>query len=139
MTLIERCDWLDKIADELENQIDEVARLESLDTGKPHEVALNVDASDLCMFQFLNFGRKMTSQTFEMEDAMNFVMETCWGCGINFSVESAFVSSFLESSARFVDGNTIIAKPSELTHSQHISWVSFSKSWCPLVLNMFKI
>ena len=36
-------DWLDKIADELENQIEEVARLET--TNEAMEVALNVDAS----------------------------------------------------------------------------------------------
>ena len=45
LSLEQRCDWLDKIADALEEQIDEVARLESLDTGKPLAVALNVDAN----------------------------------------------------------------------------------------------
>jgi len=118
LTLIERCDWLDKIADELENQIDEVARLESLDTGKPHEVALNVDASrSVYNFRFFaDFGRKMTSQTFEMEDAMNFVMRK--PVGIVGLISPWNLPLYLLSwkvAPALLMGNTIIAKPSELT------------------------
>ena len=45
LSVDERCDWLDIIADILEQNIEEVARLESLDTGKPHHVAMGVDAN----------------------------------------------------------------------------------------------
>ena len=76
LSLEERCDWLDKIADELESQIEEIARLESRDTGKPHHVALNVDANrSVNNFRFFaDFGRKMESQTFQMSDATNYVV-----------------------------------------------------------------
>ena len=40
-----RADWLDKIADALEERGEEVAQLESLDTGKPISLARNVDAA----------------------------------------------------------------------------------------------
>ena len=76
LSIEQRCDWLDKIANELENQIEEIARLESMDTGKPHHVALNVDASrSVNNFRFFaDFGRNMESQTFEMSDATNYVV-----------------------------------------------------------------
>ena len=138
LTLIERCDWLDKIADELENQIDEVARLESLDTGKPHEVALNVDASrSVYNFRFFaDFGRKMTSQTFEMEDAMNFVMRK--PVGVVGLISPWNLPLYLLSwkvAPALLMGNTIIAKPSELTPlTAHflgqVSVKSWSTRWC---------
>ena len=61
LSLQERCDWLDIIADELESQIEEVARLESIDTGKPNEVALNVDAKrSVYNFRFFaDFSQKL--------------------------------------------------------------------------------
>ena len=75
LSLEDRCDWLDKIADALENQIHEVARLESLDTGKPMDVALNVDANrSVNNFRFFaDFGRTLESQQFKMDDAINYV------------------------------------------------------------------
>ena len=76
LSIEQRCEWLDKIADELENEIEEIARLESMDTGKPHHVALNVDANrSVNNFRFFaDFGRKMESQTFQMHDATNYVV-----------------------------------------------------------------
>ena len=45
LTLHERIAWLEKIADAMEEKKGEIARLESLDTGKPITLATNVDAS----------------------------------------------------------------------------------------------
>ena len=45
LTIHERAEWLDKIADELNNRFEEIATLESLDTGKPISLARNVDAT----------------------------------------------------------------------------------------------
>ena len=41
----ERADWLDRIADALEECHDEIAELESMDTGKPIRIARSVDAN----------------------------------------------------------------------------------------------
>lgn len=118
LSLQERCDWLDIIADELESQIEEVARLESIDTGKPSEVALNVDAKrSVYNFRFFaDFGRNMSSQTFEMEDAMNFVHRK--PVGIVGLISPWNLPLYLLSwkiAPALLMGNCIIAKPSELT------------------------
>ncbi|MGB1589542.1 MAG: aldehyde dehydrogenase [Candidatus Poseidoniaceae archaeon] len=118
LSLQERCEWLDIIADELESQIEEVARLESIDTGKPSEVALNVDAKrSVYNFRFFaDFGRNMSSQTFEMEDAMNFVHRK--PVGIVGLISPWNLPLYLLSwkiAPALLMGNCIIAKPSELT------------------------
>ena len=118
LSLLQRCDWLDKIADSLESQIDELARLESLDTGKPHHVALNVDADrSVNNFRFFaDFGRKMESETFKMPDATNYVMRK--PIGIVGLISPWNLPLYLLSwkvAPALLMGNTIIAKPSEIT------------------------
>ena len=44
LTNLERANWLDKIADKLESKYEEIATLESKDTGKPISLAREVDA-----------------------------------------------------------------------------------------------
>ena len=118
LSISERSEWLDKIANELESHIEEVARLESIDTGKPREVALNVDAKrSVYNFRFFaDFGRNMSSQTFEMEDAMNFVHRK--PVGIVGLISPWNLPLYLLSwkiAPALLMGNCIIAKPSELT------------------------
>ena len=118
LTMQQRCDWLDKIADELENQIEEVARLEALDTGKPIEVALNVDASrSVNNFRFFaDFGRSIESEEFKMEDAVNYVMRK--PIGVVGLISPWNLPLYLLSwkiAPALLMGNTIIAKPSEIT------------------------
>ena len=118
LTLHQRCDWLDKIADELENQIEEVARLEALDTGKPMEVALNVDASrSVNNFRFFaDFGRTLESQEFKMDDATNYVVRK--PIGVVGLISPWNLPLYLLSwkiAPALLMGNTIIAKPSEIT------------------------
>lgn len=118
LTLQQRCDWLDKIADELENQIEEVARLEALDTGKPMEVALNVDASrSVNNFRFFaDFGRTLESQEFKMDDATNYVVRK--PVGVVGLISPWNLPLYLLSwkiAPALLMGNTIIAKPSEIT------------------------
>ena len=45
LNLEDRRVWLEKIADALESRAEEIAKLESLDTGKPIKLARAVDAS----------------------------------------------------------------------------------------------
>ena len=118
LSILQRCDWLDKIADSLENQIDELARLESLDTGKPHTVALNVDANrSVNNFRFFaEFGRSMKPEIFEMPDATNYVMRKPIGIVGLISPWNLplYILSWKIAPALLM-GNSIIAKPSEIT------------------------
>ena len=118
LSISQRCDWLDKIADSLENQIDELARLESLDTGKPHAVALNVDANrSVNNFRFFaEFGRSMKPEIFEMPDATNYVMRKPIGIVGLISPWNLplYILSWKIAPALLM-GNSIIAKPSEIT------------------------
>ena len=118
LSIEERCDWLDKIADALETEIHEVARLESLDTGKPMDVALNVDASrSVNNFRFFaKFGRSLESQEFKMDDATNYVHRK--PVGIVGLISPWNLPLYLLSwkiAPALLMGNTIIAKPSEIT------------------------
>ena len=45
LNLDDRRFWLEKIADALESRSEEIAKLESLDTGKPIKLARALDAS----------------------------------------------------------------------------------------------
>ena len=75
LTLEQRADWLDKIADALEKKTEQIAQTESMDTGKPISLARRVDAArSVSNFRFFaDFGRQQTQQTFQMEDALNVV------------------------------------------------------------------
>jgi aminomuconate-semialdehyde/2-hydroxymuconate-6-semialdehyde dehydrogenase len=116
--LNERADWLDKIANALDSKIDELARLEALDTGKPLDVALNVDAKrSILNFRFFaDFGRNMPAETFEMENATNFVIRK--PIGIVGLISPWNLPLYLLSwkiAPALLMGNCIIAKPSEIT------------------------
>lgn len=118
LSIEERCDWLDILADALENQIHEIARLESLDTGKPIDVALNVDATrSVNNFRFFaNFGRSLESQEFKMEDATNYVKRK--PVGVVGLISPWNLPLYLLSwkiAPALLMGNTIVAKPSEIT------------------------
>ena len=118
LSIEQRCDWLDKIADELQSQIDEVARLEALDTGKQMEVALNVDASrSVNNFRFFaDFGRSLDSQEFKMDDATNYVIRKPIGLvGLISPWNLPLYLLSWKIAPALLMGNTIIAKPSEIT------------------------
>ena len=55
LSLEERIIWLEKIADALETKKEEIAKVESLDTGKPISLARRVDASrSITKFRFFS-------------------------------------------------------------------------------------
>ena len=76
LSIAERAGWLEKIAEELEERAEEVAQLESLDTGKPITLARSVDASrSVANFRFFaEQGREFEAEIFEMRDATNRVV-----------------------------------------------------------------
>lgn len=118
LTLENRADWLHRIADKMEENIEKIAELESLDTGKPWEVALNVDASrSVNNFRFFaNYSQEIPELNFEMDDATNYVLRK--PVGIVGLISPWNLPLYLLSwkiAPALLMGNAIIAKPSELT------------------------
>ena len=118
LSLEKRTIWLDKIADNLESKSEEIASLESLDTGKPISLARAVDASrSIANFRFFaEFARDYSDEKFEMEDAINHVVLK--PVGIAGLITPWNLPLYLLSwkiAPAIVMGNTVVAKPSELT------------------------
>ncbi len=116
--LEKRTIWLDKIADALESKSEEIASLESLDTGKPISLARAVDASrSVANFRFFaEFARDYKSEKFEMDNAINHVILK--PVGIAGLITPWNLPLYLLSwkiAPAIVMGNTVVAKPSELT------------------------
>ena len=118
LTNIQRADWLDKIADNLETKYEDIAHLESKDTGKPISLAREVDAyRSVKNFRF--FGemiRHLEEESFEMEDANNRVIYKPVGVGALITPWNLplYLLSWKVAPAIGM-GNTVICKPSELT------------------------
>ena len=118
LSLDERRKWLEKIANSLEARSDEIAKLESLDTGKPIKIARAVDASrSVANFRFFaEFSKDFHEQKFLMKDATNHVIFK--PVGIAGLITPWNLPLYLLSwkiAPAIVMGNTVVAKPSELT------------------------
>ena len=87
-----RAEWLDRIADCLEEKFEEIAYLESLDTGKPISLARSVDATrSVSNFRFFSeMIRDMEDEIYEMEDATNIVKLRAVGVG-DLSLHGTFL------------------------------------------------
>lgn len=118
LTHIERSEWLDKIADNLESKYEEIAQLESRDTGKPITLAREVDAyRSVKNFRFFSETiRNLSSENFEMEDANNRVIFKPVGVGALITPWNLplYLLSWKVAPAIGM-GNTVVCKPSELT------------------------
>ena len=118
LDMLERADWLDRLADGLEARKEELAQRESKDTGKPLALARRVDAQrSIDNFRFFaEFARTQKDELFQMQDAVNVVhrkpigtvgLITPWNLPL-------YLLSWKVAPALLM-GNTIVAKPSELT------------------------
>ena len=114
----DRALWLDKIADCLEEKFEEIARLESMDTGKPISLARSVDARrSVSNFRFFSeMIRDREDEVFEMEDATNIVKLRAVGVGALITPWNLplYLLSWKVAPAIGM-GNTVVCKPSELT------------------------
>ncbi len=114
----ERAVWLDRIADSLETSFDEIAELESRDTGKPITLARSVDANrSVANFRFFaELLREQEEKTFEMDDATNYVVNRPVGVGALITPWNLplYLLSWKVAPAIGM-GNTVVCKPSELT------------------------
>jgi len=114
----ERADWLDRIADGLEARYDEIAALESRDTGKPISLARTVDAHrSVSNFRFFaGILREHEGDVFEMASATNYVVNKPVGVGVLITPWNLplYLLSWKVAPAIGM-GNTVVCKPSELT------------------------
>jgi aminomuconate-semialdehyde/2-hydroxymuconate-6-semialdehyde dehydrogenase len=118
LSIPERADWLDRIAASLEERAEEIAQLESLDTGKPITLARTVDAArSIANFHFFaEQGRDFVAETFEMADATNTVVYKPVGvAGLITPWNLPMYLLTWKVAPALLMGNTIVAKPSELT------------------------
>ena len=114
----QRATWLDSIADALEERSEDIAELESLDTGKPITLARDVDAKrSVSNFRFFaEQVREFTAETFEMSDATNHVVYKPAGVAALITPWNLplYLLSWKVAPALGM-GNTVVCKPSELT------------------------
>ena len=114
----ERVGWLDRIADALEARYEDIASLESRDTGKPISLARAVDAHrSVANFRFFaDLLREQEQEIFEMPDATNFVVHKPVGIGALITPWNLplYLLSWKVAPAIGM-GNCVVCKPSELT------------------------
>ena len=114
----ERAGWLDRSADALEARYEDIAALESRDTGKPISLARAVDAHrSVSNFRFFaGILREHEEEVFEMTSATNYVVNKPVGVGALITPWNLplYLLSWKVAPAIGM-GNTVVCKPSELT------------------------
>ena len=114
----ERAVWLDSIASALEARSDEIAELESKDTGKPVALARAVDAarSALNFRFFAKFIRELPDEQYKMEDALNVVVRKPVGvAGLITPWNLPLYLLSWKVAPAILMGNCVVCKPSRLT------------------------
>ena len=114
----ERINWLNKIAQALEDRTEDIAKTESMDTGKPIGLARRVDAArSISNFRFFaQHALQQTENEFTMADATNYVIRKPVGVvGLITPWNLPLYLLSWKVAPALVMGNTIVAKPSEMT------------------------
>ena len=117
-TLEERIEWLKKIADVLEEKSEDIARLETLDTGKPISLSRRVDAyRSVANFRFFaEHATELPNLQYEANGAVNHVHRSPVGCvGLITPWNLPLYLLSWKVAPALLMGNTIVAKPSEMT------------------------
>jgi aminomuconate-semialdehyde/2-hydroxymuconate-6-semialdehyde dehydrogenase len=114
----ERAQALEAIADELEARSDELAELESRDTGKPISLARSVDVPRaVANFRFFAGAiRHERSDMFQMPGALNYTLRQPVGVvGLITPWNLPLYLLTWKTAPALAMGNAVIAKPSEVT------------------------
>ena len=114
----ERAAWLDRIASALEARSDEIAELESQDTGKPVALARAMDAArSVLNFRFFaGLVGEIPDEQYKMEDALNVVVRKPVGvAGLITPWNLPLYLLSWKVAPAILMGNTVVAKPSRLT------------------------
>jgi aminomuconate-semialdehyde/2-hydroxymuconate-6-semialdehyde dehydrogenase len=118
LTKGERINWLNKIAQALEERSEDIAKIESMDTGKPIALARRVDAArSISNFRFFaKHAEQLSENKFTMADATNYVIRKPVGVvGLITPWNLPLYLLSWKIAPALVMGNTIVAKPSEMT------------------------
>jgi aminomuconate-semialdehyde/2-hydroxymuconate-6-semialdehyde dehydrogenase len=114
----ERADMLDRIADGIEARLDELAQLESEDTGKPVGLARTVDIPRaVANFRFFAGAvRHDHTGCHTMDGAINYTLRKSAGvCALITPWNLPLYLLTWKAAPALAMGNTIVAKPSEMT------------------------
>ncbi|MBX2803707.1 MAG: aldehyde dehydrogenase [Myxococcales bacterium] len=117
-TVAERADLCDAIADCIEARLDELAELESLDTGKPIRTARSIDIPRaVANFRFFAGAVRHQQTGFhEMADALNYTLRRPLGVvGLITPWNLPLYLLSWKAAPALATGNAVVAKPSELT------------------------
>ncbi len=114
----ERADLLDAVADRLEARLDELAALESQDTGKPVGLARTIDIPRaVANFRFFaGAARHDETPCHPMAQALNYTVRRPLGVvGLVTPWNLPLYLLSWKAAPALAMGNTVVAKPSELT------------------------
>jgi aminomuconate-semialdehyde/2-hydroxymuconate-6-semialdehyde dehydrogenase len=117
-TVAERADLLEAVADVIESRLEELAALESRDTGKPFRLAAAIDIPRaVANFRFFASAvRQHRDGFFEMPGALNYTLRRPVGVmGLITPWNLPLYLLSWKTAPALAMGNTIVAKPSEMT------------------------
>ena len=114
----QRARWLEKLADALEARIDDFARAEALDAGKPFALARDIEIpraiSNLRFFA--HAATQFASESHHGEAGLNYTLRSPLGVVATISPWNLPLYLFTWKIApALAAGNTVVAKPSEVT------------------------
>lgn len=114
----ERARYLFAIADKLEARAEEIARLETLDNGKPlRESRFDVADASGCFRYYAGLVTKPDGQTYHVADPVQamVVREPVGVCGLIVPWNYPLLMAVWKIAPALAAGNTIVFKPSEVT------------------------
>ena len=114
----ERAAWLEKLATALEARIDDFARAESLDGGKPFALARDIEIPRAIanLRFFAHAATQFASESHHGEAGLNYTLRTPLGVVATISPWNLPLYLFTWKIApALAAGNTVVAKPSEVT------------------------
>ena len=117
-SVADRAALLDRVAHRLEARLDELAALESRDTGKPVSLAKSLDIPRaIANFRFFaDLVRTQPGESSAMADALNYTHRAPVGvCALVTPWNLPLYLLSWKAAPALAMGNTIVAKPSELT------------------------
>ncbi|WP_017755098.1 aldehyde dehydrogenase family protein [Calidifontibacillus oryziterrae] len=115
---IERAAFLFKIADKLEERMDELKVLETLDNGKPHrEAEFDIGDAANCFRYYAGLVSKPHGYTYDVPDGAQAmtVREPIGVCGLITPWNYPLLMGVWKIAPALAAGNTIVYKPSEIT------------------------
>ncbi|PEE44468.1 aldehyde dehydrogenase family protein [Bacillus pseudomycoides] len=114
----ERASYLFKMADEIDKNLKELARLETMDNGKTYrEAEGDIGDAAACFRYYAGLITKPDGQTYHVADPMQamVVREPVGVCGLIVPWNYPLLMSVWKIAPALAAGNTIVFKPSEVT------------------------